>query len=368
VVGLHAGAEVAVLHLGVVADLGPRPDMAAGSEMAVRPDRRTGLYRRGLDHASVDRDALTDRRVDDRRIGPDDAARSDRRRALDHNGRIERDVLGELDAPVEVDRGRVAHRHTGAHVALVQPDAEGPFRLGELAPVVDPVERPVVVEPDRAHDPAVLAGKPDEIGQVQLAIRLRRLQRADAAAKPGGIERVHARVDLVRLELLRGRVAGLDDPLDRPELASDHPTELTRVGREHRGESHCGVVEAALLEDRRQLRRGHERDIARQDEDLRDVFGDLGQRRADGIAGALRARLERDPYVLVEHGPDGLRGGRHHHHGRVLARGLPGIEDVGQHRAAAQRVEDLRDSGSHPRAEPGREDHRNGPARRRPAT
>ncbi len=81
------------------------------------------------------------------------------------------DVRLEGHAPVEVDRRRVAHRHAGAHVLLVAADPQAPLGGGELGAVVDAVEPAVVLERDRADQPAVLAGEPDELGQVELAGR-----------------------------------------------------------------------------------------------------------------------------------------------------------------------------------------------------
>ena len=137
-----------------------------------------------------------------------------------------------------------------------------------------PSNRPSSSNGDGRDQSAVLAGEADELGQVQLAGRRRRRQWLDPAAQPGGIERVQARVDLVVGELLLGRVLGLDDRLDDPELAADDPPELGRVGGEDRGEGDRGVVLAARLEDGFQVGGGDERNVAGQDEDLGRVVGD----------------------------------------------------------------------------------------------
>ena len=64
--------------------------------------------------------------------------------------RFEGDVGAEVHVPVEIDRGRVAHRDPVAHVGLVEADPEAPFRGGKLGAVVDAVEPAVIVEGDRA--------------------------------------------------------------------------------------------------------------------------------------------------------------------------------------------------------------------------
>ena len=167
---LDPRAEAAVLHLRVVADLGPGADVAARPEMAVRADARPILDHRALDDAAAHAAVTPDGGVDDRGVGADDAALPDHGRALEDHAGIEDDVRRDLHPVVDVHRRGVAHRHAGAHVRLVDPDAERPLGLGELAAVVDAVERAVVVEPDGAHDPAVLAGQLHELGQVQLAV------------------------------------------------------------------------------------------------------------------------------------------------------------------------------------------------------
>ena len=85
---------------------------------------------------------------------------------------------------------------------LVHAHPERPFGLAELRPIVDAVERPVVIESDGADDPAILAGQPDEFGQVQLPRCDRWFHRPDPASEPGRIECVAAGVDLVRIEFL----------------------------------------------------------------------------------------------------------------------------------------------------------------------
>jgi hypothetical protein len=160
-------------------------------------------------------------------------------------------------------------------VPLVDADAKSPFRLRELAAIVDAIERAVVVEPDRAHDPAVLAGQLDELGEVQLAVRRGRREGVDAAPEPGRVEGIHARVDLVCLQLLLGRVARLDDALDRAELAPHDAPQLGRVRGINRREGDGGVVEPALLDHGDELLARDERDIAGQDEHLLDRPGQL---------------------------------------------------------------------------------------------
>ena len=312
--------------------------------------------------------ARADPAIDDLAAGADDGPLPDRGPAAQDHVRLEGDVRRERHVPIEVDRGRVAHRDPVAHVLLVAADPQVPLGGGELGTVVDAIESAVVLERDRGDEAAVLAGEAHELGQVQLAGRWRRRHRLDAAAQPGGIEGVQARVDLVVRELLLVGVLDLDDRLDDAELAAHDAPELGRVGGEDRGQGDRGVVLATRLEEALEVGRRDERHVAGQDEDLGRVVGDGGHRRADRVAGAAGLVLEREVGPIGEDVADGLdcRGvdddglrGR----GAVGGRGLvPGVEDVGEHRPAAQRVQHLRERRLHARAESRREDHGGGSA------
>ena len=239
-------------------------------------------------------------------------------------------------------------------MGLVPPDTQGPLRLRELGPVVDPVERAVVVEAHRAHDSTVLPREADELGQVQLAGGGGRLDGRDAAAQPGAIEGIASGVDLVALQLLGRGVAGLHDSLDRAELAPDNAAEHARLGGKDARQGDRGVVHPALLEERSELGGEHERHVTRQDEDLGRVL-DRRQSRPHGIGGAVRCLLEgirraagkaRLAQLGGGGGIDDNRSGRFL---VVVSAGLgPRVEDIREHRPPAERVEDLRQTGVHP--------------------
>ena len=84
--------------------------------------------------------------IDDLAAGTDHGPLPDRRRAAQDHVRLEGDVRRERHVPVEVDRGRVAHRHAVAHVLLVAADPQVPLGGGELGAVVDAIESTVVLE------------------------------------------------------------------------------------------------------------------------------------------------------------------------------------------------------------------------------
>ena len=272
--------------------------------------------------------------------------------------RLDGHVRGEVHGPVDVGRGRVAHRDPGPHVGLVEAHPQAPLGGGELVAVVDAVEAAVVLEADRGDDPAVLAGEPHEVGQVQLAGRGRRLERRDPPAQPGRVEGVQPDVDLVALELLGRGVLRLDDPLDGPEVAAHDPSERRRVGGVDAGQRDRGAVGAARLDHGLEVGAGHQRHVARQHDHLGRGLGDRGQRGPDGITGPARLVLEREGRLPVEGLGDRGHGRRvdddRRRAGGAVGGGRPRVEDVGEHRPAAHRVQDLGERGPHARPEPGR--------------
>src|SRR4029078_11426175 len=206
VVLLRAGAQVAGLELGIVADLGATTDDAARAQVAVRTDGRLVLDDGRLDDRPPDTRAAADRRIDDMGTRPDHAPLTDRGRAAQDHVRLEGDVGLEGDIPVEVHRGRVTHGHPVTHVLLVPADAQVPLRGSELRTVVDVVEPPVVLARDGEHEPAILASETHEVREIQLPGRAGRLERPDPSAQRLRIERVEPGIDLIVRQLLLGRV------------------------------------------------------------------------------------------------------------------------------------------------------------------
>ena len=204
---------------------------------------------------------------------------ADRRRAAQDDVRLEGDVRAEVDRPVEVDRRRVAHRHAVAHVRLVEPDAHAPLGRRELRAVVDPVEPAVVLEGDRADQAAVLAGEPDQLGQVQLAGRrpTASAPRSGGAARPRRRRRCPALISLLasssgvasRASTIRSTVPN-SPRTTRPSSAGSAANTLASAiaASSWRRASRTASRSAPVIE----------RDVARQDEDLVGLGGDHGQR------------------------------------------------------------------------------------------
>ena len=197
VVGLHAVAELAVLHLDEV------PDPHAVAE----PQSRAGGARSGR-------------------------SRSRRRSArLDHAVGLEWQRAPIRVAPVMRTPGSIivsrpistsASIHAVAGSTNVTPCAirrstvrrrSDRGRLGELAAVVHAEALVGVVEPQRLDAAALGDRALDDVRQVELALLVLVVELRERLPEELGVEEVDAGVALLDPELLRGRVGHLDDPL-----------------------------------------------------------------------------------------------------------------------------------------------------------
>ncbi len=198
--------------------------------------------------------------------------------------------------PVEVDRGRVAHRHAVAHVRLVEPDAQAPLGGGQLGSVVDAVEPAVVLERrprSRSGRPRARAGSRSV--RYSSPVVADGVEGADPAPQPGAIEGVEPGVRLVAGELSSG-VASRASTI-RSTVPNSLRTTRPRLGRirgEDAGQRDRRIIFAAGMDDRLEVCPGHERDVAGQDQDLGCIGGHHGKRRVDRVARATRFVLERE--------------------------------------------------------------------------
>ena len=266
---------------------------------------------------------------------------------------------------VEVHGRGVEHRDARPHPAVVQVDPHVPLGAGELGPVVDPGEAPVVVGVQRRDDPPVLAGERDEVREVQLARGRRRPEIADPASQPRRVDRVQARVDLGDLALLVGRVLVLDDPLDRPAVVAHDPAEAgrdrsrpRRRGRSPRGRGRAAPAARTAGRPGPAGRRPTRPGSPRRRRGARREPPPARRRCRGARPGASRRRAARR-----RRGPPRWPGSTTTT-GRVPVAPRRGIEHVLDHRPPAHRVQHLGRRRLHARAEAGREDDRDRPARR----
>ena len=202
VVALGAGADDAVLDLGVVAQLDAAADVGTAAHVREGPDGDVGLDHRALQDAGPDDGALADARVEDLAAGADDRVALDDRAAPKDDARLDGDVRGDLDAGIDEGAGRVLQGDAGAHVGLVDAQAHLHLGVGQLDAVVDAQQGAVVLHLQGGHGPVVRARQRHELGKVELARHRRGRHVVDAPAQPGDVEGIEAGVDLADGQLV----------------------------------------------------------------------------------------------------------------------------------------------------------------------
>jgi hypothetical protein len=170
-------ADVRVAEIGQVRHLRPGSDprvfdLHEGACLGVVVQDRAGAKVT----ERTDRDALADPGVDDDRMRPDLGAGGNRRRTPEHGERMDHDIRAEADLGVDPGRHRVHDRHACEHVCLVDPVAQDGRGERELDAVVDPDRRDRVGAAPSGSPPAGGDDVLDGVGQVQLALRIARVQ------------------------------------------------------------------------------------------------------------------------------------------------------------------------------------------------
>src|SRR5690606_17476604 len=131
------------------AEIGAGTQPREGPDAAARPDDGAFDMAEGVDHGSL----------------PDPDAGAEDNRWLDH------DVAGDLGVPGEVDSGRIVQGNAGGHELLAPHLLEELLGARELRPVIDP--HYVAFGRDGVADAiAGLVGELDQVGQVELALRI----------------------------------------------------------------------------------------------------------------------------------------------------------------------------------------------------
>ena len=192
---LRTLADVRVLDLHECPGLRARFENRSGAKVTERPDGRLGADDR------VDRDGMR----------ADDGACADLRLAAQNRERMDGRVGLELDVGLDPRRLRIDDRDAREHVRLVDAVAKRGGRLRELGARVHALGLGGIGGDVGGDTLAILNQMAHGVGQVQLALAVRRVDPVERGPDPLGVEDVDRRVDLVDRELLRRRVACLDD-------------------------------------------------------------------------------------------------------------------------------------------------------------
>ena len=226
------GAETRVLELGVVADLRAPPDDAARPQVAERPDGRVVL------------DRPTPRRCSPRPRRPRPIVASMSwlpapmtlpvptlvaPRRITFGSSVT--SAARSTRPVEVDRRRVAHRHAGPHVRLVEPDPQAPLAAASCDRSLMPSNRP------SSSNATAATIRPSSRASRMSSVRYSSPVAADGSGRDArrsqAASNAYSPALISFVELLGRRVLGLDDPLDASRTRHARPGRA-RPGRRRR--------------------------------------------------------------------------------------------------------------------------------------
>ena len=276
---------------------------------------------------------------------------------------LEGDVPLEGDVGVDPGGRGVEDRHPGPHPGVEGAPVELAVQRGELDPVVDTLGLPGVGDGQGTHPLAVAARDRDDVGDVELALRVVGRQALERVAQRLGLEGVDAGVELADPQLVLGGVLLLHDPGDRPRRAAQDPAVAGRVvevaGQQRDGVG-LGVMDGDEVGERLA---GEQRGVAVRHDDGALQARQVGEGALDGVAGAQllllhdRARLGRDVGEVGDDLVAAVADDDDEMGGLQRAGSSDGVVDQGP---ATDRVQDLRDRRLHPGALAGSEDDHGG--------
>ena len=219
--------------------------------------------------------------------------------------RMDRRVGLELDVGLDPRGLRVDDRDAREHVRLVDAVAKRCGRIGELGARVHALGLGGIGGDVGGDTLAILNEMAHGVGQVQLALRVRRVDPVERGPDPVGGEDVDRRVDLVHGELLRRRVTGLDDLPNGALVVADDAAVLAWVGGPE-GEDRGGCVLAAVrLEEVAQEPGAERRRVSAEDEQVAVDPVERRARRGQCVTGSPWLGLDGDLDPVERASPSG---------------------------------------------------------------
>ena len=206
-------------------------------------------------------------------------------------------ILTDGHVFVKIDRLGVFQSHPAGHPLFTQLLLFGVFHSGQILPGIHPAKLSGVLCQHRSAGQPSPHGLGHDIGQIVLGLRIVRPQGAQGGKQKRGLHTIDARVDLIYLPFLGGRVAGFHNSAQPTVRRPHHPTVIGRVGHPRCEDRHGRPRRPVVVNKAGQGRRGQQRRIAAHDQDLslpvnKRQLG--GQHR---IAGAALLGLDGKPDI-----------------------------------------------------------------------
>jgi hypothetical protein len=338
VVGLHAVAQRAVLHLDEISDPDASADHAAGTQV-----------RRGSDHHVV-----TDPAVFDGAVGLEVNAAPDAGRALDRAAGLDARIPAHVHVGFDPGALRVDDGDAGVHQLVQLAAMQRTLGLGQQRPRVDAECLLGVLQAHGLHPAPVAHGLFDDVGQVDLALFVAIVDTGQALPQELGVQQIDPRVALRDLELIGSGVGRLDDALHAAVGTAHHDSAHVHLAGEQ------NQIGPALGLERHHLTQRlapQERRVAVENQDVAAEAQQGGLGAAHGVARAPGRILHGELGPAREGFAHRVGVVSHDDHPARRLENLRGGERIGEHGPPAQGMEHLRALRLHAGAVTGRQQH-----------
>src|SRR5262245_43984502 len=297
VIGLRARAQDRLFGLDEVADV----DALAEPRTRTQPGKRTddGV---GADlcllHPAAEEEvhAVGERGVDDPGGPVEPAAVADPRAATQRDVGADDGVDADLDLGADVSRRRVLERHPRRHPSLHDLGSRRRLHGCQLRAGVDACDLGGSVGLDRDHPASLLCGEPDDVREVELALRVvvpERCEQRPERLRPHAVE---TRIDLRDRLLVRAGVALLDDAAHAAVGGPNDAPVPGRIVLPHRQERQIGALGTVGVDQAPEGLAADEGHVAIEDEHVARESLEGGKGAPDRMTGSA--------LLLLEHGPD----------------------------------------------------------------
>ena len=264
-------------------------------------------------------------------------------------------ILPAAQRAAQIKARRVPQGHAVAHQPLRLAVLESAFQRRQLRAVIDAGGEMVRRHLHRAHRHALARRHRNQVGQIQLALRIGRTQRLQPRRQPRIGQRQYAGVDFAQPPL---RIIGVFFFHNRRHAAIGvtHDAPVTKRVVQHIGE-HAQRLAARRRQQRRKAFRVNQRHVAIEHQRLARLR-QIGQHHLQRVPRAalfgLFHPLHRRIRKCLAHL---LRLVANHHMHRLRTQRRSGLQHPRQHRFAADFMQHFRACRTHPRPLPRRQNH-----------
>ena len=233
--GFAASPEPGFLGLDKIADFDPLAKLRSGSNAGKRSKLTTGIDSCAFDYGvGFDHNTITELAVSDHRSRTDRHIATETDTAFQNHVDVNKAVFTCDDVAPYVQTLRICQRHPGRHQRLSCPLLIDAFELRKLTAIIDTRDVARILHRYSRNGDVAGDRKLDQIGEIELALNIFRLDVRQQALHRRRVERQNAGVDFPYCTLCFAGIRVLDDGFYRSHLATDNAPELSRIVEDRR--------------------------------------------------------------------------------------------------------------------------------------